>query len=256
MCGDRGALSRNLSAPTARRQVGAAPSDGFFPRITHAVRMLSVLAIAFDAPPDVGRFRGRHRPNSARTARRRLPSRAEPQDRRPLAVAALRGAGWSLRPRGATGRWARNGDRRTPAPSATSTSGWRARPDVLEVRGEVYMKATPIFAALNARGRPEAGGKDLRPITAQRRRGLAARTRCGGETARTGRCEFLCLFLGSCRNHWRRRRNGGHRAAWRAGVRHQRTELRRLPETGVGDASLTNPSWNLIGRCLAMNIDG
>ena len=93
---------KRADSPT--EQVGAAPSDGFS-KITHAVRMLS-LANAFDAA-DVADFVAGIRRYLGLDAQATLAFTAEPKiDGLSLSL-RYEGAGWSLRPRGATGRWAR-----------------------------------------------------------------------------------------------------------------------------------------------------
>ena len=134
-------------------QIGAAPSDGFS-KITHAVRMLS-LGNAFD-DEDVVEFDARIRKYLGLAADAPLPMTAEPKidglslslryEQGVLVQAATRGDG-------AVGENVTQ-NARTIADIPQSLGD---APDVLEVRGEVYMSHAD-FEALNERQR-EAGGK-------------------------------------------------------------------------------------------------
>jgi len=142
---------KRADSPT--EQVGAAPSDGFS-KITHAVRMLS-LANAFDAA-DVADFVAGIRRYLGLDAQATLAFTAEPK---------IDGLSLSLRYEG--GRLVSAATRGDGAVGENVTANARTigdiperlegAPDVLEVRGEVYMSHAD-FAALNAR-QAEAGGK-------------------------------------------------------------------------------------------------
>ncbi|WP_432816905.1 NAD-dependent DNA ligase LigA [Sulfitobacter sp. JB4-11] len=134
-------------------QVGAVPADGFS-KVTHAVAMLS-LSNAFDAE-DVEEFDGRVRKYLGLPADRTLAYTAEPKidglslslryENGELVQAATRGDG-------AVGENV-TANARTIADVPTVIAD---APDVLEVRGEVYMSHAD-FAALNAR-QIDSGGK-------------------------------------------------------------------------------------------------
>ena len=127
-------------------QIGAAPADGFS-KITHAVAMLS-LSNAFD-DDDVADFDGRIRKYLGLNALAPLAYTAEPKidglslslryERGQLIQAATRGDG-------AVGENVTANARTIADIPHTLTDA----PDVLEVRGEVYM-SHPDFEALNAR---------------------------------------------------------------------------------------------------------
>ncbi|WP_299280636.1 NAD-dependent DNA ligase LigA [uncultured Tateyamaria sp.] len=134
-------------------QVGATPSEGFS-KVTHAVSMLS-LANAFD-DTDVVEFDGRIRKYLGLDGAAALSYTAEPKidglslslryEKGELVQAATRGDG-------AVGENV-TANARTIDTVPQSLSG---APDVLEVRGEVYM-SHPDFEALNER-QAEAGQK-------------------------------------------------------------------------------------------------
>jgi DNA ligase (NAD+) len=134
-------------------QVGAAPADGFS-KVTHAVAMLS-LSNAFE-DEDVAEFDGRIRKYLGLGADAPLAYTAEPKidglslslryENGQLVQAATRGDG-------AVGENV-TANARTIADIPHQITG---APDVLEVRGEVYM-SHPDFEALNAR-QAEAGDK-------------------------------------------------------------------------------------------------
>lgn len=134
-------------------QVGAAPAEGFS-KVTHAVAMLS-LSNGFDAD-DIVEFDTRIRRYLGLDAEAPLAYSAEPK---------IDGLSLSLRyEQGALVQAATRGDgaigenvtanARTISDIPTRITG---APDVLEVRGEVYM-SHPDFEALNAR-QSETGGK-------------------------------------------------------------------------------------------------
>ncbi len=134
-------------------QVGAAPADGFS-KVTHAVSMLS-LANAFD-DEDVNEFDARIRKYLGLSADAALNYTAEPKidglslslryEEGKLVQAATRGDG-------AVGENVTQNARTIDDIPATLNGA----PDLLEVRGEVYM-SHPDFEALNAR-QTEAGNK-------------------------------------------------------------------------------------------------
>lgn len=134
-------------------QVGATPSDGFT-KVTHAVAMLS-LSNAFDAE-DVQEFDGRVRKYLGLSAETPLAYTAEPKidglslslryEKGRLTQAATRGDG-------AVGENV-TANARTIADVPARIEG---APDLLEVRGEVYMSHAD-FEALNTR-QVERGGK-------------------------------------------------------------------------------------------------
>ncbi|GFE50137.1 DNA ligase [Roseobacter cerasinus] len=134
-------------------KVGAAPAEGFS-KVTHAVAMLS-LSNGFDAD-DIAEFDTRVRRYLGLDDDAPLPYTAEPK---------IDGLSLSLRyEQGTLVQAATRGDgtvgenvtanARTIADIPTRIAG---APDVLEVRGEVYM-SHPDFEALNAR-QSETGGK-------------------------------------------------------------------------------------------------
>ncbi|MEW9920754.1 NAD-dependent DNA ligase LigA [Marimonas sp. MJW-29] len=134
-------------------QVGATPADGFS-KITHAVAMLS-LANAFDRE-DVAEFDARIRKYLGLGAEAHLDYTAEPK---------IDGLSLSLRYEG--GRLAHAATRGDGAVGENVTANaltiddiperLEGAPEVLEVRGEVYMSHAD-FGALNAR-QEAAGGK-------------------------------------------------------------------------------------------------
>ncbi len=134
-------------------QVGAAPSDGFT-KVTHAVAMLS-LSNAFDAE-DVQEFDGRIRKYLGLSADAPLAFTAEPKI-----------DGLSLSLRYEQGRLVQAATRGDGAVGENVTANARTitdipaeitgAPEVLEVRGEVYMSHAD-FEALNRR-QTERGGK-------------------------------------------------------------------------------------------------
>ncbi len=134
-------------------QVGAVPAEGFS-KITHAVPMLS-LANAFDAE-DVGEFDGRIRKYLGLSAEASLSYTAEPKiDGLSLSLRYEDGAlvHAATRGDGAVGENVTANARTIDDIPETLTGA----PDVLEVRGEVYMSHAD-FEALNAR-QAEAGAK-------------------------------------------------------------------------------------------------
>ena len=146
-------------ADSPSEQVGAAPSDSFA-KHRHAVRMLS-LENAFD-PAEVAEFDERVR---------RYLGRAEPLDY--LAEPKIDGLSLSLRyEKGALTVAATRGDgttgenvtanARTIADIPAHLTG---APELLEVRGEVYMSHAD-FAALNARAAREGGKTFANPRNA------------------------------------------------------------------------------------------
>ncbi|MEP1198702.1 NAD-dependent DNA ligase LigA [Tateyamaria sp.] len=134
-------------------QVGAAPAEGFS-KVTHAVAMLS-LSNAFEVT-DVGEFDGRVRKYLGLSADASVAYTAEPK---------IDGLSLSLRyENGALVQAATRGDgsvgENVTANARTIADvpqTLRDAPDVLEVRGEVYMSHSD-FEALNVR-RAEAGQK-------------------------------------------------------------------------------------------------
>jgi NAD-dependent DNA ligase len=169
-CRARGAVSAPQARRQPQRQRRRRPRRGFS-KHTHAQRMMS-LSNAF-ADEDVQISWPVSGATSASTARR-WPFTAEPKI-----------DGLSLSLRYENGRW-------SPAATRGDGVGGRERhrqrphhrrhpdridgaPEVLEVRGEVYMSHAD-FDALNAR-QAEAGRQDLRQ-SAQRRRRVAAPARC------------------------------------------------------------------------------
>ncbi|WP_187430117.1 NAD-dependent DNA ligase LigA [Roseobacter fucihabitans] len=140
-------------ADSPSEQIGAAPADGFS-KVTHAVAMLS-LSNAFD-DEDIVDFDARVRKYLGKSADEKLEYTAEPKidglslslryESGHLVQAATRGDG-------AVGENV-TANARTITDIPQRLSG---APDVLEVRGEVYM-SHPDFDALNARQR-ERGGK-------------------------------------------------------------------------------------------------
>ena len=154
-----------------RRRAGSAPRRAEFAKVRHAVPMLS-LDNAF-CDEEVIEFVDRMRRflRLPEEEKRRFHRRAE--DRRPVAVAALRG-----RPAGAAARPAATAPKARTSPPTCGRSRHSAAscaasdvPDVCEVRGEVYMTKT-AFLALNERQKA-AGRADLRQ-SAQLGGGLAA----------------------------------------------------------------------------------
>ncbi|MDW3221392.1 MAG: NAD-dependent DNA ligase LigA [Paracoccaceae bacterium] len=134
-------------------QVGAAPTEGFS-KVTHAVAMLS-LSNAFDAD-DIVDFDARVRKYLGTAAGQQLAYTAEPK---------IDGLSLSLRYEGGElVQAATRGDgsvgENVTANARTISDvphSLRAAPEVLEVRGEVYM-SHPDFEALNDRQK-ERGGK-------------------------------------------------------------------------------------------------
>ncbi|WP_300057905.1 NAD-dependent DNA ligase LigA [uncultured Roseobacter sp.] len=140
-------------ADSPSEQVGSAPAEGFS-KVTHEVAMLS-LSNGFDAE-DISDFDARIRRYLALEADAALSYTAEPKiDGLSLSLRYEGGALVQAATRG-DGRVGENvtANARTIADIPTSIAG---APDVLEVRGEVYM-SHPDFEALNAR-QAEAGGK-------------------------------------------------------------------------------------------------
>ncbi|WP_299675047.1 NAD-dependent DNA ligase LigA [uncultured Roseobacter sp.] len=140
-------------ADSPSEQVGSAPAEGFS-KVTHEVAMLS-LSNGFDAE-DISDFDARIRRYLALEADAALSYTAEPKiDGLSLSLRYEGGALVQAATRG-DGRVGENvtANARTIADIPTSIVG---APDVLEVRGEVYM-SHPDFEALNAR-QAEAGGK-------------------------------------------------------------------------------------------------
>lgn len=134
-------------------QVGAAPADGFA-KVTHSVAMLS-LSNAFDED-DVTEFDGRVRKYLGLSAHEPLAYTAEPKiDGLSLSLRYVDGALVQAATRG-DGAVGENvtANARTIKDVPQQITG---APEVLEVRGEVYMSHED-FAALNARQR-EAGQK-------------------------------------------------------------------------------------------------
>ncbi len=140
-------------ADSPSEQVGASPADGFA-KVTHAVRMLS-LSNAFDAE-DIADFDDRIRRYLGLSDDTPLAFTAEPKI-----------DGLSLSLRYEAGRLVQAATRGDGAVGENVTANARTiddipeaiagAPDVLEVRGEVYMSHAD-FEALNAR-QAEAGGK-------------------------------------------------------------------------------------------------
>lgn len=136
-------------------QVGAAPADGFS-KVTHAVAMLS-LSNVFD-DDDVGEFDGRVRKYLGVAADASLAYTAEPK---------IDGLSLSLRYQ--AGQLVQAATRGDGAVGENVTANARTiadvphqiadAPEILEVRGEVYM-SHPDFEALNAR-QAEAGNKQF-----------------------------------------------------------------------------------------------
>ena len=185
------------------------------------------------------------------------------QDRRAVLLAALReGASWCWRRRAATARSARTSPP-TSGPSRDIPQLIAGAPDVLEVRGEVYMSKAD-FAALNER-QEAAGGKifanprnaaagSLRQkdpsVTAARPlRFLAhgwgelsasrsATCSCGDEAdraasaSRSATCCVRCETVDEALAHYARDRAGARRPA----VRHRRRRLQGRPARLAGAA--------------------
>ena len=205
---DRGALSRSSNAPTARAtQVGAAPAEGFA-KVRHAVRMLSLGQCLHRrgrgriSTRAVRRFLGLGR---GRAACPSPPSRRSTGCRSSLRYEGGRLVQAATRGDGAEGR---ERHRQCPHHRRHSRAARRRAPEVLEVRGEVYMSHAD-FAALNARQAAAAARPS--PIRATR-----PRARCASSTPRSprrGRCASSPMPGARFPNLWPRRRARRDRAA-------------------------------------------
>ena len=178
-----------VRADSPSRRVGAA-AVAKFAKVRHAVPMLS-LDNAF-ADEEVVDFVERIRRFLRLPAEENGRFHGRAEDRRPVAVAALRGrrAGRAAQP-AATAPRARTSPP-TSARSTTSRNELRGKgvPEVCEVRGEVYMTKS-AFLALNER-QQAAGEADLRQ-SAQLGGRLAAPARSRDHGVAPARLLRLCL---------------------------------------------------------------
>ena len=237
-CRDRSAFSRARSAATARRDGSAPRRPPGLPKSpirgrccrskTPSRKPMSAASSPASAISSAGRPT---RPGR----RRRDRDHGRAQDRRALARPALR-----ERPAGA-GRHARRRrhrggrDREHPYIAERARSGWPAAgwPEVIEIRGEVYMERTGFFA-LNEE-RAAAGETGLRQ-SAQFRRGLLAPARSVDHRAPAAQILRLCLGRGEravrphpCRSFGAIPRLGTDRQRALAAMPRRRRGARLLP---------------------------
>jgi DNA ligase (NAD+) len=187
---------KRADSPT--EQVGAPPAEGFG-KIRHAVRMLS-LANAFDED-DLREFDARIRRYLGLGEDAPLAYHRRAEDRRAVAVAALRGRAADPRrhPRRRRDRRGRDRQRRTIDDIPQRLKG---APEVLEVRGEVYMRHADFAGAERPAG--ETGGRAPSPT-----RATPPPARCASSTPRSPRARPLRFFAyswGALPNRWPRRR--------------------------------------------------
>ena len=182
----RRAFRQLVRKDSPSRKVGAAPAQKF-KKVRHAVPMLS-LGNAF-AEEDVTRIRRPRAPLSASASRRRDRLHGRAEDRRRVAVAALRGAAsWSRRdPRRrirGRGRHAQRAHHRSDIPRDAAGS---SVPEICEVRGEVYMSQRRFSRAQQAPGEAEASRAFANP-----RNSAAGSLRSSiRRSRRRGRCASL-----------------------------------------------------------------
>ena len=173
------------------KKVGAAPSEKFA-KVRHRVPMLSLGNIFADE--EVAEFAARVRRFLGLGPDAPLAITAEPKI--DGLSCSLRYESGAARPGGNARRWLRGRGRHRQCPHHRRNSARRSKaqpPDILEVRGEVYMTHAD-FAALNAR--QKEAGKTVFRQSAQCGGGLAAPARSRDHRVTASAFFRLCLGRG------------------------------------------------------------